>query len=72
MRLKLSDLTEDFIKQYQITVKNTKDGYVYIKICKGMYGLPQAGILAQKLLEQLLNEIGDRQISLIPGYWKHD
>ena len=37
-----------------------------------MYGLPQDSILAQKLLEQSLNEKGYRQISLVPGYWKHD
>jgi hypothetical protein len=32
------------------------DGYVYIEVQKGMYGLPQAGILAQELLEQRLNK----------------
>ena len=51
-QLKLSNLPEDFIKQYNLTYKVTKDGYVYIKVCKGMYGLPQAGILAQKLLKK--------------------
>ena len=51
MRLKLGDLPENFIKQYTLTAKTTKDGYVYIKICKGMYVLPQAGIIAPKLLE---------------------
>jgi hypothetical protein len=30
------------------------NGYVYMKICKGMYGLPQAGILANKLLKKCL------------------
>ena len=39
MRLKLSNLPEDFIKQYKLTAKTTKDGYVYIEIFKGMYGL---------------------------------
>ena len=47
MHLKLSNLPKDFIQQYKISIKNTKDGYVYIKICKGMYGLPQAGIIEQ-------------------------
>ena len=34
MRLKLSDLPKDLIKQYKLTAKTTKDGdgYVYIKI----------------------------------------
>jgi hypothetical protein len=34
----------------------TNDGTIYIKIQKGMYGLPQAGILAQNLLEKCLNQ----------------
>ena len=37
-----------------------------------MYGLPQAGIPAQKLLEQRLNEKGYSQRSLNPSYCKHD
>ncbi|KAL7486452.1 hypothetical protein ACHAW6_012058 [Cyclotella cf. meneghiniana] len=28
-----------------------KDGMVFVEIQKGMYGLPQAGLLAQELLE---------------------
>ncbi len=30
------------------------NGYVYMENCKGMYGLPQAGILANKLLKKRL------------------
>ena len=30
------------------------DGYVYMEIQKSMYGLPQAGILANKLLKERL------------------
>ena len=41
MRLKLEDLPKDFIDEYKLRDKVTKDGYVYVKICKGMYGLPQ-------------------------------
>ena len=37
-----------------------------------MYRLTQAGILAQKFLEQRLNEKGNQKIRLTPGYWKHD
>ena len=32
--MKLGDLPEDFIKQYNMTSKVTKDGYVYIKFRK--------------------------------------
>ncbi len=36
-----------------------------------MYGLPQAGILAQKLLEKRLNTHGYMQNKAIPGLWTH-
>ena len=48
-----------------------KDGYLYIEVQKGMYGLPQAGILAQELLEQRLNKHGYFQNKFIPGFWMH-
>ena len=37
-----------------------------------MYGLPQEGILAQKLLEKRLNAKGYRQSDICPGFWNHD
>jgi hypothetical protein len=46
--------------------------FFYIKIQKGMYGLPQACILAQELLEQLLYKLGYRQSPITPGLWQHD
>ena len=51
-QLKLEDLPEDFTKEYKLRDKVTKDEYVYVKILKGMHGLPQSGILAQELLEK--------------------
>ena len=36
-----------------------------------MYGLPQAGILAQQLLEKQLNDKGYSQDNLVPGLWTH-
>ena len=50
MKLKLSDLPEDFFKLYNLASKVDKNGFVYLKIRRGMYGLPQVGILAQQLL----------------------
>jgi hypothetical protein len=37
-----------------------------------MYGLPQAGIIAQELLEERLQKAGYTQSKLTPGYWKHE
>ena len=51
MRLKIADIPDDFIALYKLNQLTTTDGYVYVLIQKGMYGLPQAGIIAQQLLE---------------------
>jgi hypothetical protein len=37
-----------------------------------MYGLSQAGILAQNLLKKCLNQHGYHQSNVTPGLWKHD
>jgi hypothetical protein len=37
-----------------------------------MYGLPQAGILAQELLEKRLNSHRYRQSNITPGLWHHN
>jgi hypothetical protein len=47
MRLKMTDIPEEIIEQYKLREIATPDGYVYMEITKGMYGLPQAGIIAQ-------------------------
>ena len=72
MRLKLADMPEDVITHYKLRMLQTPDGYVYVRIQKGMYGLPQAGIIAQKLLEKRLNAQGYRQSTITPGFWRHD
>jgi hypothetical protein len=70
-RMKLSDLLQEFVNLYGLTEIAEDDGNVYIKVKKGMYGLPRAGILAHRLLEQQLNEHGYQQSQVTPGLWKH-
>ena len=72
IRLRLADMPDDVIKHYQLTDKATKDGYVYVAVKRGMYGLPQSGILAQQLLEQRLNKHGYFQSNNTPGLWTHE
>ena len=36
-----------------------------------MYGLPQAGIIAQELLQEQLAKVGYHQSKIIPGLWTH-
>ena len=44
---------------------------MYIEIQKGMYGLPQAGMLANKLLKRLLTKHGYYEVRHTPGYGCH-
>jgi hypothetical protein len=53
-------------------IELAQDGNVYIEIQKGMYGLPQAGILANELLQRNLAKDGYRPTQHTHGLWKHD
>jgi hypothetical protein len=70
--LKLADVPEEIIEEYKLCEIVTDDSYVYCKIRKGMYGLPQAGLIAQELLEQQLSKVGYSQSKIIPGLWTHE
>ena len=61
LHLKLVDIPPNVSEQHQLKAKATDDGWVYVEICKGMYGLPQAGLLVQELLEQWLENKGYHQ-----------
>jgi hypothetical protein len=71
MRLKITDIPEETIKEYRLDEKVTAEGYTYTEIQKGMYGLPQAGIIAQELLESRFAKHGYTQSKFIPGFWNH-
>ncbi len=71
MRLKIMDILEEIIKQYKLRDIVTPDKYVYCKIKKGMYGIPQSRIIAQQLLKERLGKVRYTQNKIIPGLWKH-
>jgi hypothetical protein len=48
MVIKLASLPQETIEKYDLN-DLAQDRKVYIEIQKGMYGLPQAGILANEL-----------------------
>ena len=52
IKLKLSKIPAKIIKLYNLKEKATADGSVYVDIQKGMYVLPQAGLIANKLLKK--------------------
>jgi hypothetical protein len=72
IQIKLSDIPNEVIIKYKLSNKATKNGSIYIRAKCGMYGLPQAGLLANKLLKKGLNKHRYQQSKLVPGLWKHD
>jgi hypothetical protein len=71
MRLPLKLIPPEIIAKYNLREKADKKGFVYVRIELGMYGLPQAGLLANKLLAQRLNIDGYYQCQYTPGLWRH-
>ena len=49
MKIKVKLFPPEFMKEYNLKEK-VKNGFVYMEIRKGMYGLPQAGIFTNNLL----------------------
>ncbi len=70
--MKIAFFLEDIIQEYNLRNKVDATGNVHCEVQRGMYGLPQAGIIAQELLEERLLKAGYRQSKVTPGYWKHD
>ena len=52
IRMKLSDIPDEVIEEYKLREKATKNGSIYVKAKRGMYGLPQSGLLANKILKK--------------------
>jgi hypothetical protein len=66
----LSLFPDNIIAHYNL-LKKVLNGFVYMEIRCGMYGLPQAGILANKLLKTRLARHGYFEVPHMPGLWKH-
>jgi len=67
----MADIPDEIINKYKLDQKATTYGFIYTDIQKGMYGLPQAGIIAQELLADRLEKHGYSQSKIIPGLWTH-
>ena len=71
MKIPIAQIPEEIINEYKLRNKVHTDGTVYIEFRKGMYGLPQAGMLANKLLKRRLAQHGYYEVRHTPGYWRH-
>ena len=70
MKMPITLFPANIIEHYKLNEK-VLEGYVYMEIQKGMYGLPQARVLANKPLKERLSH-GYFEQPHTPGLWKHD
>eukprot|EP00957_Ditylum_brightwellii_P174968 13322027-Ditylum_brightwellii.AAC.1 len=70
MRLPMALIPQEIIDQYNLSPLVHK-GNVYVKITKGMYGLPQAGRIAHDLLVKNVAPHGYYPCAHTPGLWRH-
>jgi hypothetical protein len=70
MKMLLSRFPEEIVQKYNLNTLAV-DGWVYIEIRKGMYGLKQAGLLANQLLKTCLASFGYYPARHTPGLWLH-
>jgi hypothetical protein len=71
MKMLLSRFPEEIIQKYNLNALAV-DGWVYIEIRKGMYGLKQAGLLVNQLLQTRLSPFGYYTARHTPGLWLHN
>ena len=72
VKMKFSNFPETVIAHYNLCENATSEGFIYVAIKRGIYGIPQSGILAQTLLETRLNAHGYHQSKITPGLWTHE
>ncbi|KAI2496641.1 Reverse transcriptase (RNA-dependent DNA polymerase) [Fragilaria crotonensis] len=70
MRVPIWMLPAAIVAQYNLT-DLFDDGFVYVEIRRGMYGLPQAGRLANDQLVAFLQPHGYMPCPLTHGLWRH-
>jgi hypothetical protein len=68
--IKIVYILVEFIEEYKLQGCNC-DSWIYFEICQGCYGLPQASILANILLQSCLLAEGCYKAKSAPGLWCH-
>ena len=72
MLVPLIIIPEDIIYTYNLTALVNNQGWVYIRIDKGMYGLKQDKIIAKQELVNHMAPFGYHPVQHTPGLWVHD
>ena len=71
MKMKLKIIPQEIIHQYQLQDLE-EDGWVYMKIVKGMPSLKQVAGLVNERLVHHLSPYGYAPVQHTPSLWKHE
>ena len=71
MRIHSKYFPLDIRDQYQIEVLIAVDGYIYLKIIKGVYGLKQVAIIAYNQIILYMESHGYYPVPFTTGLWTH-
>ena len=70
MKMLLKVFPPHIVEQYKLD-QHANNGFVYLELRNTIYGLPQAGILANKQLKARLAPLGYYKVTHMPGLWQH-
>ena len=70
MFIPINQIPQEIINHYNLH-NIVHHGKVYVEIRRSMYGLPQAGILAEQQLIRFLGSYGYSPVPHTPGLWRH-
>jgi hypothetical protein len=70
LQLPITIIPQAIIDDYSL-MRLVHKGHIYLEIRRGMYGLPQAGIIVNQLITRRLQPHGYYQCQHTPGIWRH-
>ena len=71
MKMPIGIFPQYVVQEYNLMEKVYK-GCVWIEICRSIYGIPQAGKLANEFLKKKLEPHGYFEVKHTPGLWKQN
>ena len=71
VKVRAKYIPEGNIKKHNLKQYIEDNGWIHFEIGKGMYGIPEAGRLANDLLRVRLKKYGYIEATHTPNYWKH-
>ena len=72
MRIPLKIIPREIIDTYDLMALVNYQGWIYMRIEKGVYGLKQARIIVNQELVKHMAPFGYHPVKHTPGLWVHD